>query len=227
MSAALATRIAEDFAATAPASHEQQRQRAMQALTKSGLPTSRDENWKYVNLRPLEKVRFAPAAGESTDRRLRGFAGNRRPSRYTFVDGVFAPALSAPTTNEGVSVISMKASPPRAAGVSPDLPADLRFALLNEAFATDGAQIEVAPGAHCETCIELVFVATTEAKSGASYPRVSFKVGAGARIGLIERHVSIGSDANFINCAVDVEVARDASVQHYPSPADRRARDLV
>jgi Fe-S cluster assembly protein SufD len=32
---------------------------------------------------------------------------------------------------------------------------------------------------------------------------------------LIERHVSIGSDANFINCAVDVEVARDATVKHY------------
>jgi len=41
------------------------------------------------------------------------------------------------------------------------------------------------------------------------------QVGAGARVGLIERHVSIGSDANFINCAVDVEVARDANVQHY------------
>ena len=62
MSAALATRIAEDFAAATPAANGQQRQRAMQALTRSGLPTSRDENWKYVNLRPLEKVRFAPSA---------------------------------------------------------------------------------------------------------------------------------------------------------------------
>jgi Fe-S cluster assembly protein SufD len=215
MSAALATRIAEDFAAAAPASHEQQRQTAMQSLTKNGLPTSRDENWKYVNLRPLEKVRFAPASGEGKTTveggDLPAMVGR---SRYTFIDGVFAPALSSPTTNSDVAFTSMQASAPRAAGGSLDLPADLRFALLNEAFATDGAQIEVAPGAQCETC-ELVFVATTEAKIGASYPRVSFKVGAGARIGLIERHVSIGSDANFINCAVAVEVARDASVQHY------------
>src|SRR5882757_1052473 len=216
MSAALATRIAEDFAAAPPAANELQRQKAMQALTKSGLPTSRDENWKYVNLRPLEKVRFAPPPGEgNTSIEVGDLPATVARSRYTFVDGVFAPALSAPTTNEGVSVTSMKASMPRVASVSPELPADLRFALLNEAFATDGAQIEVAPGAHCETCVELVFVATTEAKAGASYPRVSFKVGAGARIGLIERHVSVGSDANFINCAVDVEVARDSSVQHF------------
>jgi len=216
MSAALATRIAEDFAAAAPASHQQQRQTALQALTKNGLPTSRDENWKYVNLRPLEKVRFAPASGEArTTVGVGDLPAMVAQSRYTFIDGVFAAALSSPTTNSGVSVTSMQASPPRAASGSPDLPADLRFALLNEAFATDGAQIEVAPGTECETCVELVFVATVEAKSGASYPRVSFKVGAGARIGLIERHVSIGSDANFINCAVAVEVARDASVQHY------------
>ncbi len=216
MSAALATRIAEDFAAAPPAANELQRQKAMQALTKSGLPTSRDENWKYVNLRPLEKVRFAPPPGEgNTSIGVGDLPAAVARSRYTFVDGVFAPALSAPTTNEGVSVTSMKASMPRVTSVSTDLPADLRFALLNEAFATDGAQIEVAPGAHCETCVELVFVATTEAKAGASYPRVSFKVGAGARVGLIERHVSIGSDANFINCAVDVEVARDSSVQHF------------
>jgi Fe-S cluster assembly protein SufD len=216
MSAALATRIAEDFAAATPTANGQQRQRAMQALTRSGLPTSRDENWKYVNLRPLEKVRFAPPPGEGkTTVGVGDLPATVARSRYTFIDGVFSPALSAPTTHPGVSVTSMKANTPPAASSGPDLPPDLRFALLNEAFATDGAQIEVAPGAHCETCVELVFVATTEAKASASYPRVSFKVGARAQIGLIERHVSIGSDANFINCAVDVEVARDASVQHF------------
>jgi Fe-S cluster assembly protein SufD len=240
MSAALATRIAEDFSADTHAPDDLRRHRAMQALTERGLPTSRDENWKYVNLRPLEKVRFAsppseaqPAvSAEDLPAPIAGYA------RYTFIDGVFAPALSASATPAGVSVKSMKAMAANggaarsgevarvgAAGATasagaalPDavtaLP-DLRFALLNEAFATDGAQIRVAAGTECQTCVELVFVATTDAKAGASYPRVSFQVGAGARVGLIERHVSIGSDANFINSAVDVELARDAYVQHY------------
>jgi len=215
MSAALATRIAEDFAATAHASGDLQRQRAMQALTERGLPTSRDENWKYVNLRPLEKVRFAPPPGgpQSPVTTQDLPAPIAQYARYTFVDGVFAPNLSAPTQHGGVLVKSIKAIGP----ISPHplSTPDLRFALLNEAFATDGAQILVEPGTDCQACLELVFVATTEAKVGASYPRVSLQVGARARVGLIERHVSIGSDANFINCAVDVSVARDASVQHY------------
>src|SRR5277367_544339 len=98
MSAALATRIAEDFAATAHAPNEPQRHRAMQALTKSGLPTSRDENWKYVNLRPLEKVCFAPPRGEGKTTVSAGdLPATVALSRYTFIDGVFAPALSTPT----------------------------------------------------------------------------------------------------------------------------------
>jgi Fe-S cluster assembly protein SufD len=256
MSAVLATRIAEDFAASAHAPRDLQRRRAMQALSESGLPTSRDENWKYVNLRPLEKVRFAPPALEAqaavTAKDLPEPIA--RYARYTFIDGVFAPALSAPTAHGGVSVESLAGrdtaldgggvasdrdvAPNRAvapnAAVTPgghvaadrrvtlDASAttgaairDLRFALVNEVFATDGALIEVEPGVDCQTGVELVFVATAEAKSGSSYPRVKLRVGAGARVGLIERHISVGSDANFVNSAVDVEVARDASVQHY------------
>ena len=211
---------------------------ALQALLDGGLPTSRDENWKYVNLRPLEKVRFVPPTAAArpamTAADLPAAVGK---SRYVFVDGVLEPSLSSPTTAPGVVVTSMKvaggatahgvaaggagavptmgAATGVAAANDDALPGDLRFALLNEAFATDGAQIHVARGTDCAICVELVFVATAEGKAGASYPRVSFKVDANARVGLIERHISFGSDANFINCAVDVEVARDASVQHY------------
>src|SRR6266404_1642652 len=102
MSAALATRIAEDFAATAHASGDLQRQRAMRELTERGLPTSRDENWKYVNLRPLEKVRFTPPAAEGHSAiAVADLPAAVGKSRYVFVDGVFDPALSSPSAQPG------------------------------------------------------------------------------------------------------------------------------
>lgn len=226
----LTARIAAEFA-VAQAGGEPQRLDALQALMDVGLPTSRDENWKYVNLRPLEKVRFVPPSGETraavTVADLPAAVGK---SRYVFVDGVFDAGLSTVTAVTGVVVTPMsgiargaaasgsgtaRASAVATAANDDSTPGDLRFALLNEAFATDGAQIQVARGTDCPICVELVFVATTEAKAGASYPRVTFKVDANAHVGLIERHISVGSDANFINCAVDVDVARDANVQHY------------
>jgi Fe-S cluster assembly protein SufD len=247
MSPGLAIRIEQELEAAAkqlPAAalNHERRKRAVEALATDGLPTTRDENWKYVNLRPLEKVRFAPAAGQpQTPISAADLPPPIAPyARYTFVDGTFAPALSAPTAQGGVAVRSLAASAAPANGqnaatngataaadsLRPATDAsstathlapspDLRFALLNDAFATDGAAINVAPGTDCSACIELVFVATTDAKAGASYPRVDLQVGAGARVGLIERHMSVGSDANFINSSVNVALARDASVQHY------------
>jgi Fe-S cluster assembly protein SufD len=220
MSSPLATRIAEDFA-VAPATRAldpARRQRSLEALTSRGLPTSRDENWKYVNLRTLEKVRFAPPAAntqtsvkpEDLPAAVAGYA------RYTFVDGRLSPTLSSPLDREGVRVESLaKQASTTVAADEPVLPDDLRFALLNEIFATDGAAIHIAAGTDCRRCVELVFVATTEGKSGASYPRIDFRVDAGARVGLIERHLSVGSDSNFVNSAVNVIVGRDATVQHY------------
>jgi Fe-S cluster assembly protein SufD len=228
MSPAIATRIAEDFAAASAGDTalpgNERRGAAMEALTRQGLPTARDENWKYVNLRPLEKVRFVPPApGSVLESPLKledlpppvvGYA------RYTFVDGVFAPGLSAAADGHaGVRVESMSASARNgdrtAASPATAVPADLRFALLNEAFANDGAAIKVAAGTQCETCVELLFVATTDSKVGACYPRVDFHAEKGAQVGLIERHVSVRSDSNFINSSVVVRIARDASVKHY------------
>src|SRR5215467_1998530 len=100
---ALTDRIAEDFASSAQAlqgggqAAAVGRRRALDALAAKGLPTSRDENWKYANLRSLERARFVPAppvetlpAAAELPPALPGIA------RYVFIDGHFAPAVSAP-----------------------------------------------------------------------------------------------------------------------------------
>src|SRR5947207_12251335 len=66
MSAPLTARIAEEHvlasrALAPPPALAARRRAALAALAAQGLPTSRDENWKYANLRPLERLRFAPA----------------------------------------------------------------------------------------------------------------------------------------------------------------------
>ena len=66
---ALSRRVLDEYAAirdTLPAGvvSAERRQEALQSLAAHGLPSSREENWRYTNLRPLERARFAPA-GES------------------------------------------------------------------------------------------------------------------------------------------------------------------
>jgi Fe-S cluster assembly protein SufD len=215
MAASLATRIAEQHAEAATSLpgdvvSRERRRSAIETLAVEGLPTTRDENWKYANLRPLDKVRFAPLASASRAVALADLpAAVEGYARYTFVDGVFAPALSSPVGKPGITVGTLHDS-----GAS-SKSKDARFALLNDAFATDGASIRVAPGTDCPSCIELVFVAQVESQTASSYPRVELHVESGARVGLIERHVSVGTGANFVNASVRVDIARGATVNHY------------
>jgi Fe-S cluster assembly protein SufD len=223
MSAVLADRITQEHAAAAatlPAGvlSAERRAQALASLAAAGMPTVREENWKYANLRALEKVRFAPRAGAgahsvaSTDLppALAGY------SRYVFVDGVFAPALSSDAGHSGVSLRTFRAGSSAQLAISPRaLNADTRLALLNDAFATDAASVRVAAGTDCPACLEIVFVATDEGDKAGSYPRLELHVERDARLGVIERHVSAGSDASFVNAAIDVRLERGASVDHY------------
>jgi Fe-S cluster assembly protein SufD len=214
MTAGLAEKIAQEHATVAgtlPSSvvAADRRRFAVEALSASGLPTARDENWKYANLRPLDKVRLVPSSSpgaiEASDLPpvIEGY------SRYTFVDGVFVEGLSNPGNVTGISVGRSSSAAETSTST------DERFALLNDAFATDGAVINVAANVDCSACIELVFVATEPATVAASYPRLELNVAANARLGLIERHISVNSDANFVNASVRVNIARGAQVNHY------------
>ena len=222
MSGALAERIAQEHAAAKvglPSSvvSAERRRGAVEALASRGLPTTRDENWKYANLRPVEKTAFTSVAIQSRGKVALSDlpAAVANYARYVFVDGVFAAELSATSSPNGVTVRAAASSESPDHGGPIASSSDERFALLNDAFAIDGAIIHAPKNADCAACVEILFVATAEAKGAASYPRVALSVEANARVGLIERHISTGSDANFVNGSVQVNVGPGAQVDHY------------
>jgi Fe-S cluster assembly protein SufD len=222
---ALTDRIVEDFATGAralPGSGiaDPRRRSAIKALEAQGLPGSRDENWKYANLRPLERMRFLPAPAPETLPSLAQLPEVLPGiSRYVFVDGHFAPAVSATLTGGAARVTTL--SQPADAAPAATVPAegitraDQRFALLNEAFGTDGLRIDVAATSGAPLQLEVLFVASVPAQSGASYPRLELHLQPGAQLTLIERHLSAAAQASFVNSAVQVELARGAHLEHY------------
>jgi len=223
MSTALTARIAEQHAQTLRALPPQvaggaRRRAAMEALAAAGLPGTRDENWKYANLRPLERASFTPAGLDSAAHgagrvpelpaRLPGFA------RYVFIDGNFAPALSDALAASAAPLTLLALADSEGPASSAATGADERFALLNAAFATDGAAVTVPAGAGAAQ-LELLFIASAAGESGASYPRIELSLESGARLTLIERHVSAADGASFVTSAVAAELGRGAALEHY------------
>jgi Fe-S cluster assembly protein SufD len=212
---ALTARIAEDFARAAPSRDSataERRRAALGALTRAGLPTSRDENWKYANLRTLERLRFAPPAALPGAHSLACLPAPIADfSRYVFVDGCFAPQLSSASR---AAFADLGSAPPQARdGAGTQRGTEQRFALLNDAFASDGALLHVAPGQTQR--LELIFVARAAASAGASYPRLEVCLEPGAQLELIERHVSATPEGSFVNSALDVQLAHGAQLTHY------------
>ena len=217
MSTPLSARIAEEYAAAAAALpagvvSAERRRAALQALGLQGLPGPRDENWKYANLRALERVRFAPAGTLApSEAALPAVSAGELPAalkgyiRYTFVDGVFTAALSSAR-----QVAPPEHEPPERLPAS-----DARFALLNDAFANDAAVLRIGAGNAAPSCIEVLFVARTAGAKAASYPRLDVRVASDACLWLVERHVSLTSDANFVNVAGEIDIARGATMKHY------------
>jgi len=181
------------------------------------LPTNRDENWRYANLRPLTRARpeaVDPAAAATTAVSLpapvAGF------ERWVFVDGRFARHLSTPSADSCATLLHA-----REAGRAFDEMLDAAIATEGVDFALarlNGARgdevLHIAPADGAEAALELTFVASAPASLGSSYPRVQVHAGRGARLRIIERHVSEGPLESFVNAAVDVALRADATLDH-------------
>jgi Fe-S cluster assembly protein SufD len=181
------------------------------------LPTNRDENWRYANLRPLTRAKpdaVDPAASASASIALP--AAMPGFERWVFVDGRCARHLSTPARDSCAALLQA-----REGGQAFD-------ALLDAAIASEGVDfalarlngahgnevLHIAPDDGAEAALELTFITTVAASVGTSYPRVQVHAGRGARLRIVERHVSEGPLESLVNSAFDVALRADATLDH-------------
>lgn len=176
------------------------------------LPTNRDENWRYANLRPLAKARVdavaaAPPAMLDLPARLPGF------ERWVFVDGHPAGAAAA---DSSARVLDARAAGAAFAAQLDDsiASAGVDFALARINAARGDEVLHVALPERASARIEVLFVATAAGASGTSYPRLQVHAGRHARLHLVERHLSAGGADSAVNAAVDLAIAADAVIEH-------------
>jgi len=194
------------------------------------LPTNRDENWRYANLRALAKARVeaAPAApavpSVALPAALPGF------QRWVFVDGRCSesPASTGTITAHSRLLDAREAGNAFAALLDSDLATagiDFALARINAARGDEVLHIELPDDAPA-TSLELIFLARAAAAAGTSYPRVQLHAGRNTRLHLVERHLSVdGADAT-VNAAVDLALRSGARVDHMRVQACSTAANL-
>lgn len=201
-------RLQQDHAASAgqlPSSvvDAGQRMRALQRLAELGLPSLREEGWRYADLRALQTAVLAPAghAAEARDAAALLPPALEGIARLVFVDGRFAPSLSSdPATLRGMRLQAT-------AGGFPEPTADERFAWLNDVFATDVARID----AEGDGQVEIVFLSCSPAAG--CHPRIELRLAPGSRMTLVERHAG-GHATTLVNSATKLALGRDSTLEH-------------
>jgi Fe-S cluster assembly protein SufD len=184
------------------------RRAALERFLAAGLPTGRDENWKYLMLRGLARreLHFA-APGASVPTLPAGAVALTNAASLVFVNGrLDAQRSTLPSQRNGVRIESLSEAYRRqpellARSLPEDDAADTRFALLNTAFVTDGASIEFDAGE--SPVLNVIFVS---AGAEASFPRLRIRATGGAAGIVVEQHLTDGLGPRFVNSLADIEL---------------------
>jgi Fe-S cluster assembly protein SufD len=196
-----------------PAWLASRRAEALAHFAETGLPSTRQEEWRYTNVAPLAAIPFAPAppggAAERAEVEAISFPFFAC-SAFVFVDGRLAPGLSSSVAG-GVHLVDLAGAP---AGLGAQVDTKQHpFAALNTALFEGAACLRVPPGSVLPQPIHLVFVSTGNGAPRASFPRVLLEAGAGSRALVIQDHVTLGGGPRFTDAVTEVSVAENASLE--------------
>lgn len=196
---------------------------AMARFAERGFPTIRDEAWKYTSVAPIARTAFRTADGV----RPRSLASGPLASllfdglRAVFVNGRFAPELSALDVPRGLEVLSLRETRARnPERLEPHLTRQAgeegnAFTALNTAFVEDGAVVFLAAGAVAERPIHLVFFSTNpEGAPTVSHPRCLIVAGPASQARVVESYGGPEGEAYFTNAVTEIVVGENASLDH-------------
>lgn len=199
------------------------RRQALDAFVRSGFPGTRQEDWKYTDLRPIAKRNFQSADTNSaiTDDQLAPFLpeGLDEVHRLVFVDGHYVSALSSVgQLPEGVELGALSAaleSPDD--GLRETLGSPINgyatpFTDLNTAFLTDGLHLRLADNAVLEAPVHLMVVSSGETENRMSHLRHVLRLGANSQATLIEHSIGLGEAPYFCNAVTESHAGPGANL---------------
>jgi Fe-S cluster assembly protein SufD len=185
-----------------------------------GYPSRREEAWRFTDLRPLQRGAFPASAegGAASPERVAPYRLAEAGHRLVFVNGRFAPALSAlgalPSGAWLAAIARTAVERPElleAAFDESDTIGAQPFAALNAALFADGFVLALAPGVVLDAPVEILHLGGSDAPHSYHLRNV-VQLGAGSRARLVETFT--GEGAYWTNVVTAVDLADGARLDH-------------
>lgn len=207
---------AEGRTGEGPSWLKEQRRRALALFRESGVPTMKNEEWKYTPLRHVAETQWKPSFGEDTTFQAPFLVPGS--IRVVLVNGRLNESLSSLQSAEGLILTTLDSALilhpeliEKNFGTVAALPRH-PFAALNSAIWAGGLFIHLAKNASIEPVIEIVHVSTGSGFAVA--PRILVVAEEGAEAKITERYVTENESANLILPVTESIIANEANVEH-------------
>lgn len=188
------------------------REAALARLDASGLPTLRDEDWKYTDLSPLVEIsnRWLSAGGqqpgsERLDETIRSITASIDATWLVIRNGAIDEQSLDAASAGGLELSRLSDAPPTS-------PPELPLSYLNAALLHDGLRVRV--GATLEKPLGILLIDRADSDAGVAQSWVDIDVAPGAAAEIIEYHASDGDEEHYANSILSLRIGSGAAVQH-------------
>ncbi len=209
----------------------QQRQNALSALEQIGLPSVRDEQWRYTNLRALKSNAYAPSSlsedtlSSKTQQSLNLILEKTTSEAImVFINGHFSKEFSNFTSlGHGVVLTNTAhALQHHSDKLESTFNSSVEsyehgFSALNTAYFQDGFTLLLPENTHSENTIETIFISTQLSQDAlpVSHNRNLIVAGSNAKITVVERHIGSDGEVYLNNSITEIIAGNNAHVDHY------------
>lgn len=203
------------------------REAAMGQFQARGFPTTRQENWKYTDVKPIARSAFGiaeekPAAGYEKQLELARLSG-LESHELVFINGRFSVEHSRlQDLPQGVVLEDMSSALNNHSKLVDSIMSNTTlneqsnpFNILNTAFIHDGVLIHVPDDCSIDKPINLIYLSGYSDNEFSAHPRNLIFLGNGARLTVIENYVGAKDSQYFINTVTDAVLASNAALTHY------------
>lgn len=189
---------------------QQVREQSLTKFNQLGIPTTHDEDWKYTNIAPLFKRKYALVEKENfTEKEALLRYLDPKEINVVLVNGIFSPELSnLKGLPKAVHILSWKEA---LAKKDIDLQQFFHtheihkgtaFVALNQALANDGVVIQIEDKASVENLIHIIHVTSFSGRDLITFPRTLILAGPSSEATVLESHLAFSDRLTYFTNAL-------------------------
>ena len=204
----------------------EQRQSALNLFKETGFPSSRLEDWRYTDVRPIAKKNFSNIHQHAISLSTKEVDAVRFQGldciELVFINGVFCKEhsqlndLPANVTIENMADALEKDDALLAKHLTHHADNNVSaFTALNTAFIQHGTYIHVPKNTVIEKPINILYLSKADASPFATHPRNLIIMGEHSEATVIESYIGLDDGDYFTNAVTEVALSADAILKHY------------